>query len=179
MQFSQVGEFASSKSAMKTLAPELSALITILRSTGPVISTRRSAISCGDRRDPPVPVADGRGLRQEVGELAGGEPGQALRPACEQLAAALPELPLEVGQEGNGVSREDVVDPHEGDLLPGVARGSSQSCSWSRSQASGHVQGAVSARVRIGARTCLTEVNVAVAAAKPTPSGVCPAEGGD
>src|SRR4051794_12418984 len=39
--FSQVGEFASSKSAMKPLAPELSALITILRSVGPVISTRR------------------------------------------------------------------------------------------------------------------------------------------
>ena len=33
---------ASSKSAMKTLAPEFSALITILRSVGPVISTRRS-----------------------------------------------------------------------------------------------------------------------------------------
>ncbi len=45
MQFSHVGEFASSKSAMKTFAPELSALITIFRSTGPVISTRRSAIS--------------------------------------------------------------------------------------------------------------------------------------
>src|SRR5262245_18087297 len=48
MQFSQVGEFASSKSAMKTFAPELSALITIFRSTGPVISTRRSAISSGN-----------------------------------------------------------------------------------------------------------------------------------
>ena len=43
----QVGELASSKSAMKTLAPLLSALITILRSTGPVISTRRSCKSPG------------------------------------------------------------------------------------------------------------------------------------
>ena len=43
----QVGELASSKSAMKTLAPEFSALITILRSTGPVISTRRSSRSFG------------------------------------------------------------------------------------------------------------------------------------
>src|SRR2546425_5028977 len=42
---SQVGEFASSKSAMKTLAPELRALMIILRSTGPVISTRRSVRS--------------------------------------------------------------------------------------------------------------------------------------
>jgi len=38
----QVGEFESSKSAIKTLAPEFSALMIILRSTGPVISTRRS-----------------------------------------------------------------------------------------------------------------------------------------
>ena len=44
---SQVGEFASSKSAMKQRAPELSALIIILRSTGPVISTRRSCRSAG------------------------------------------------------------------------------------------------------------------------------------
>src|SRR5215217_4159689 len=41
------GERASSKSAMKTLAPELSALIIIFRSTGPVISTRRSFKSAG------------------------------------------------------------------------------------------------------------------------------------
>ena len=44
---SQVGQFASSKSAMKVDAPQLSALITILRSVGPVISTRRSSMSCG------------------------------------------------------------------------------------------------------------------------------------
>ena len=42
-----VGVFASSKSAMKQRAPELSALMTILRSTGPVISTRRSCRSAG------------------------------------------------------------------------------------------------------------------------------------
>ena len=47
MTLSQVGELASSKSAMKTLAPELRALIIILRSTGPVISTRRSASGLG------------------------------------------------------------------------------------------------------------------------------------
>src|SRR6267378_1317655 len=43
--FSHVGALASSKSAMKTLALELSALIIILRSGGPVISTRRSVRS--------------------------------------------------------------------------------------------------------------------------------------
>src|SRR6266545_7812404 len=44
-----VGVFASSKSAMYTDAPEFSALMTILRSVGPVISTlrvRRSAGTC-------------------------------------------------------------------------------------------------------------------------------------
>jgi hypothetical protein len=38
----------SSKSAMNTLAPEFSALMIILRSTGPVISTRRSCRSAGN-----------------------------------------------------------------------------------------------------------------------------------
>src|SRR4051794_31759086 len=37
----QVGEFESSKSAMKPVEPLFSALITILRSVGPVISTQR------------------------------------------------------------------------------------------------------------------------------------------
>ena len=46
-RFSQVGVVESSKSAMKTLAPELRALMIILRSTGPVISTRRSWRSAG------------------------------------------------------------------------------------------------------------------------------------
>ena len=47
IMFSHVGEFASSKSVMNTFAPQFSALITILRSVGPVISTRRSVRSSG------------------------------------------------------------------------------------------------------------------------------------
>jgi len=43
----QEGALESSKSAMNTLAPELRAFITILRSGGPVISTRLSSRSCG------------------------------------------------------------------------------------------------------------------------------------
>ena len=43
----QVGAFASSKSAMNPSAPEFSALITILRSVGPVISTQRCCMSGG------------------------------------------------------------------------------------------------------------------------------------
>jgi hypothetical protein len=45
--FSHVGEFASSKSAIQHCAPEFRALIAILRSTGPVISVRRSTRSGG------------------------------------------------------------------------------------------------------------------------------------
>ena len=45
--FSHVGVVESSKSAMKTFAPEFNALMIILRSTGPVISTRRSSRSAG------------------------------------------------------------------------------------------------------------------------------------
>ena len=48
-RLAQVGHNESSKSAMKTLAPEFSALMTILRSGGPVISTRRSRGPAGSR----------------------------------------------------------------------------------------------------------------------------------
>src|SRR6266446_3510298 len=43
--FSHVGVLESSKSAMNVDAPELSALMIILRSTGPVISTRRLVLA--------------------------------------------------------------------------------------------------------------------------------------
>jgi hypothetical protein len=43
----QCGVLASSRSASQTLAPELSALMVIFRSVGPVISTRRSVRSAG------------------------------------------------------------------------------------------------------------------------------------
>ncbi|ABY21927.1 hypothetical protein RSal33209_0171 [Renibacterium salmoninarum ATCC 33209] len=42
MTFRQLGVEESSMSASQTFAPEFSALMVILRSTGPVISTRRS-----------------------------------------------------------------------------------------------------------------------------------------
>src|SRR5215213_10630542 len=45
----QVGALASSKSASHTWAPEFMALTSILRSVGPVISTRRSVRSAGAR----------------------------------------------------------------------------------------------------------------------------------
>ena len=107
--FAHVGEFASSKSAMKTLAPELSALITIFASTGPVISTRRSWRSAGAGRHAPVARANGRGLRKEVGQLARAQALGALVAAREQLLALSAELALEhrhelarlLGQDGH------------------------------------------------------------------------------
>ena len=76
---------------MNTLAPELSALTIILRSTGPVISTRRSAMSAGYGAQVHVAVADRPRLGQEIGQLARVELGLALRAASEQLVAATAE----------------------------------------------------------------------------------------
>jgi hypothetical protein len=47
MMFFQCGVFASSRSASHIFAPELSALIAIFGSVGPVISTRRSCNAAG------------------------------------------------------------------------------------------------------------------------------------
>ena len=55
-RLSKVGVLLSSKSAMKTFAPQFSALMTILRSVGPVISTRRSTrpgAGSAHRQSPP------------------------------------------------------------------------------------------------------------------------------
>ncbi len=67
----------------------------------------------GERRDPPVASAHVGGLRQEVGELAAGEPVEPLRPAREELAPPPAELALEVRQEGGRVRGEHVVGLHE------------------------------------------------------------------
>ena len=103
---SQSGVLASSKSASQTLAPELSALMVIFRSVGPVISTRRSTRPGRGRGHPPVRVVpDGPGGGQEVEHRPGGQfllPG---RPGGEQLGAAAAELPLQ---------RRDQVDAPPG-----------------------------------------------------------------
>ena len=98
MLLSQRGVLASSKSAMNTLAPELSALMTILRSTGPVISTRRSCDVGGHRRAGPVAFAHGPRLGQEVGQLAGVELRLPRGAAREQLGAAAAECALQVAR---------------------------------------------------------------------------------
>ena len=85
--FVQVGEFESSKSAMNTSAPELSALMIILRSTGPVISTRRSIKSAG------MEATDHSALRMfsVSGRKSGSSPA-SIR-ACRSRRAARQLLP--------------------------------------------------------------------------------------
>ena len=102
----QVGESASSRSAMKTLAPELSALMTILRSPGPVISTRRSSRSAGASATRQSPCA---GL--DPGSLAAQERPRRARRASSSSRRRAPQLALEVGDEGERAppSRIDLV----------------------------------------------------------------------
>ena len=99
MQFAHVGELASSKSAMKQRAPELSALIIILRSTGPVIS--HAAVTGGrrDRRDLPVAVSDLPGLGEEVGQLARVDALLPLGARREKPLALRVEAPVQARDE--------------------------------------------------------------------------------
>ena len=93
---------------MKTLEPELSALIIIFRSTGPVISTRRSLQVRGRRRDQPVALADLPGLGQEVRTRAAVELALPHRPALQQLAPPWAELALEQLDEGERLGGQDL-----------------------------------------------------------------------
>ena len=83
---------------MKTFAPELSALIIILRSTGPVISTRRSCRSAGAGA-----TVKSSGARTNRG------PGPASRRAPEQPLALGIQLTMQLVDERERVAREDVV----------------------------------------------------------------------
>ena len=103
----QVGVFASSKSAMNTLAPEFSALMTILRSTGPVISTRRSWMSGRHRRHRPVAGAHLGGLGEEIGLLAAVEARLDLLPLRQQLLDPRAELALQLDDEVERRARQD------------------------------------------------------------------------
>ena len=124
MQLAQVGEFESSKSAMNTRAPELSALITILRSTGPGDLDAPVGDLVRRRRDAPVAGADVRRLGQEVRQLAGMEALEPLRPPREQLDPARAERALEVGEEAAGLVGEDVCRVGHGVIIPFRWRGS-------------------------------------------------------
>ena len=89
----QVGELASSKSAMKPRAPELSALMTIFREVGPVISTRRSCSASGTG----ATVKSSR-RRHELERAAGVEVALAFHARGQQLPAAVVELAVEAAR---------------------------------------------------------------------------------
>ena len=107
----QVGVFASSKSAMKTLEPEFSALIIILRSVGPVISMRRSWRSAGNRSDGPFGFANVLRFRQEIGLFARIEPLLALLAGGQQLQTAGIETAVKLRQKMNCFRRKHLILP--------------------------------------------------------------------
>ena len=109
MLLSHFGVLASSKSAMNTLAPELSALMIILRSTGPVISTRRSAMSAGTGAHSPVAL---RGSPRVSGRKSGSLPASssAWRAArrASRLVTPVAERALQPGDERQRLRRQDL-----------------------------------------------------------------------
>ena len=109
-QFAQVGEVASSKSAMNTFAPELSALMIILRSAGPVISTRRSSRSAGIGATVQSPSRMSRRLGQEVGQLARIEALLPLAAQRQQAPARAVEAAVQLGEEVQRGRAQDLVD---------------------------------------------------------------------
>ncbi len=81
----------------------------ILRSTGPVISTRRSRRSAGRGATVHRSFADLACRGEEVGLLAGVERGLAGDAGGEELLAAAIELALEADDEGEGFGGENAV----------------------------------------------------------------------
>src|ERR1039458_352390 len=97
-RLSQVGVVESSKSAMNTLAPEFSALMIILRSTGPVISTRRPSVCAGGEqllaaRIEAALQADDEGdrIRREDSSVRRGD-GSVDRNACGKIGGHIPSI---------------------------------------------------------------------------------------
>ena len=109
IMFDQTGEDASSKSAMNTLAPELSALTIILRSTGPVISTRRSVRSAGIGATFQSPARIEAVLGEEIRQAAGVEQLLPLGAEFEQRAARRIEAAMQFGDEGQRLRGQDLV----------------------------------------------------------------------
>ena len=109
IKLAKKGDSASSKSAMKTFAPELSALTIILRSTGPVISTRRSSRSAGIRRDLPIGFPNGAGFGQKIRRLARVEQLLPLGAARERRQPPGVEAAMQLSEEGQGVGGQDFV----------------------------------------------------------------------
>src|SRR5215203_4689644 len=99
------GEFESSKSVMYESAPELKALMTILASTGPVISTRRqcSAGGTGAIFQSPARIDEVERGRREDGLEAGLDRGVD-RQAGGQVERRHGEGPWEAKKSSTSVS---------------------------------------------------------------------------
>ena len=104
----QAGASESSKSAMKTLTLALRALITILRSTGPVISHTAVLQIGGDAAHRPVTIANMGGLWQEVRQLAAIDTGLACDSLLQQLIALGSETFHQFGHQGHRIRRQDL-----------------------------------------------------------------------
>ena len=94
---------------MNTRAPELSALISIFGSAGPVISTRRSSRSGGAGATVQAASRTSRVADREVGPDARIELDLALLAAAEQVQPGRTEAALEVGHERERVVGQDPV----------------------------------------------------------------------
>ena len=91
---------------MNMLAPELSALITILRSVGPVISTRRSCKSFGTAATSQSASRIGLVSGEEVRQLAGVDFLLSLDTAGEQFDPACIETAMQFGQKAERFAGE-------------------------------------------------------------------------
>ncbi len=94
---------------MNTRAPELSALIIILGSAGPVISTRRSCRSAGAGATVHADSRMSRVAARKSGRTPASMLGLALLPLPEQLEAGRAEPTLQVRDEGEGIVGQDPV----------------------------------------------------------------------
>ena len=94
---------------MKTLAPELSALMTIFRSTGPVISTRRSSRSRGTGETVQFASRTSRVSARNFGAFALIETSLTRLPRGQQARDAGAEAALQIGDELNGFGRKHAL----------------------------------------------------------------------
>ena len=118
---------------MNTRAPEFSALIIILRSTGPVISQRRSRRSAGAFGHPPLGVADVGRPGQEGRQRARVELELSLVPQFEQLAAPRIQLTMEARDELEALAREYFLVGGSQDLHFGERSHTGSFANWASS----------------------------------------------
>ena len=118
---------------MNTRAPELSALIIILGSAGPVISTRRSSRSAGAGATVQSSSRTSRVATRKSGPDAGVDLRLPLHAAAEEVQPARPEPALQVRHERQRVGGQDPVDLGDGARGGARPRPGAWCRSWSQS----------------------------------------------